>query len=278
MKTKLNIRFAPSPNGYLHLGHAYSAVFCAEMAKKLGANFIVRIEDIDKERSKDIYMEAIFDDLKWLALTWQKPVLFQSTRFEAYKKASDKLKDKGLLYPCFCSRAEIKAAALKKDPDGAPFYGGHCKKRSSDDVAKKLKAKIPHQWRLDMDKALAITGEVFYYKLEPDLIKQSTNPKAWGDVIILRKDIKTSYHLSVVVDDDFQNISHVTRGKDLEKSTDVHRVLQEILGLNAPIYIHHDLILDEDKNKLAKSKGALSLKNLREEGKNLTEIYKRIGF
>jgi len=282
MKNQNIIRFAPSPNGFLHLGHAYSALLCFDFAKKLNARFLLRIEDIDITRSKNKYIEAIYDDLKWLNLEWEKPVLLQSQNFLTYQKAAKQLKEMQLLYPCFCTRKEIAKTSKTKDPDGAPIYSGRCKSLTKSQINENLMIKTPVQWRLDMNKAILQTGELNYSAMQVNPAKQpkkqTINPIKWGDVIITRKDFPTSYHLSVVVDDAAQNISHIIRGKDLEKATDIHVLLQKLLGLPTPKYFHHDLILDDEKNKLSKSKGSTSIRDLRKSGILVSEIHKRFGF
>ena len=282
MKNQNIIRFAPSPNGFLHLGHAYSALLCFNLAKKLNAKFLLRIEDIDITRSKETYIKAIYDDLNWLGLEWERLVLLQSKNFLAYKKAAKQLKKMQLLYPCFCTRKEIAKNSRIKDPDGAPIYTGRCKSLTESQISKKLEIKTPVQWRLDMKKAILQTGELNYPAMQTDPLakptSQKTDPIKWGDVIIARKDFPTSYHLSVVVDDAAQNITHIIRGKDLEKATDIHVQLQKLLDLPTPKYFHHDLILDDEKNKLSKSKGSASIRDLRELGILVSEIHKRFGF
>ena len=282
MSSSKIFRFAPSPNGYLHLGHAYSALFTAYWAKKSGARFLLRIEDIDVARCKPEFAEAIEKDLRWLGLDWEGTVLFQSTRFEAYEKAAGQLRDMGVLYPCFCTRAKIASAATKSDPDGAPIYPGTCKELSNLQIEQRLGEKTPVQWRLDMDKALDLTGIVQIRETQPDplssMSERNAEPGRWGDVVLVRKDVPTSYHLGVVIDDDFQNITHITRGKDLLAATDVHRTLQTLLGFFSPIYCHHDLIKDDGDMKLAKSKGAPSLKDLREAGWSAKAIISKLGF
>ncbi len=282
MNLKPIFRFAPSPNGFLHLGHAYSALLNFHYAKKINADFLLRIEDIDLARSKKVFIDAIYQDLTWLGLSWQKPILMQSSNFNSYKKAANHLIEMDLLYPCFCTRKEIAKNAIKKDPDGAPLYNEHCKILSKGDVVKKISDSLPHQWRLNMDEAIKQTGNLTYLSAQPNptskLIEHQIRPQDWGDVVILRKDYPTSYHLSVVIDDAAQNISHIVRGKDLQHSTDVHRILQKLLGLNSPIYTHHDLILDDDNLKLAKSKNSMAIRDLREQGLSAKEIKEKFGF
>ncbi len=277
------LRFAPSPNGYLHLGHAYSALVTEKIAKKLGGTWLLRIEDIDKERSRPDFIEAIYQDLNWLGLAWSKPVLRQSSRMGAYNLVVKKLEKPGLLYPCFCTRKQIREnSGTKTDPDGAPLYSGTCKNLSEREVAKNFAGEIPVQYRLHMDKAMSLTGALTFQQLPADLVSDISIvkcfPERWGDIVIVRKDIPTSYHLSVVVDDAFQNITHVTRGKDLLKATDVHRVLQSLLGLPEPIYFHHELIEDDQQKKLAKSANSRSLQEIRQSGKSGAQVRAQLGF
>ncbi len=279
---KPNFRFAPSPNGFLHLGHAYSALFSYHWARKMNADFLLRIEDIDILRSRPQYIEAIKQDLTWLNIKWLEPIMLQSTRFSEYKKATKKLNDLGVLYPCFCTRSEIANNAEQKDPDGAPLYAKTCKNLNKDDIAKKIAQNIPYVLRLDMDKAIAKVGDLEINIAMPNPSSKPktviANPKKWGDVVIVRKDIPTSYHLSVIIDDDAQNITHLIRGKDLEQATHVHRVLQSLLGLNSPIYTHHTLIKDDTNMKLAKSKHSTPLRDLRESGISAQEIISQFDF
>lgn len=291
--TKPILRFAPSPNGFLHPGHAFSACVTADLAEKLGGTWLLRIEDIDQHRSKPEFIKAIYEDLTWLGLNWPEPVLLQSTRFEEYQKAAKFLKDKNLLYPCFCSRKQIKEnagiqenAGIEKDPDGAPLYPGTCKNLSPKEIKQKLNTKLPVQYRLNMNKAIDLTGPLSFKQIQPEnssidnltITTIDCRPERWGDVVIQRKFIPSSYHLSVVLDDAMQNITHITRGKDLLAATDVHRVLQSLLGLPQPIYFHHELISDPQQQKLAKSKGSASLRDLRLSGISSNELRSNISF
>ena len=261
-------RFAPSPNGLLHLGHAYSALYTQHWARALGGVFVLRIEDIDIARCRPEFVEAVFVDLQWLGLEWSEPVRRQSEHFSDYLAAADALRSKGLLYPCFCSRAEIRAASDGRvDPDGAPIYPGTCRHLSGGERLEKLESGVPVQWRLDMGQALEEKKEFVIREAMPDpscaVIERPAEPGRWGDVVIVRKDTPTSYHLSVVVDDAIQGITHVTRGMDLYASTDIHVVLQKLMDLPSPVYTHHRLIVGADAEKLSKSKGSESLAGLR---------------
>lgn len=275
-------RFAPSPNGRLHLGHAYSALFTAHWAERLGARFLLRIEDIDRARCKPEFTEAIFEDLAWLGLKWDQPVLRQSERMHAYAEAAAELRSQGLLYPCFCSRTEVAAHADGTDPDGAPIYGGTCKHLGDDEIEAHLRAGRIPQWRLSTEDAVERLGVMTYSVAGPNPADRPqlryAQPQRWGDAVVVRKDTPTSYHLSVVVDDAAQGITHVTRGRDMEAATDLHILLQRLLGLPSPIYTFHKLILDDEGNKLAKSKGSPSLASLRAESWTPDDVRRAVGF
>jgi glutamyl-Q tRNA(Asp) synthetase len=276
------LRFAPSPNGLLHLGHAYSALFTWQAAAQLGGTALLRIEDIDPARSKPEFTQAIVDDLHWLGLDWPEPVWRQSERFPAYAKAADWLRAMDLLYPCFCSRTEIAAHATGTDPDGAPLYAGTCRHFGDADIAARLERGDPVQYRLDLQRAMALTGPLTFTVVGPSMRDRPqiryTRPERWGDVVLQRKDTPTSYHLSVVVDDAAQGVTHVTRGRDMEAATDIHVLLQFLLALPSPIYAFHRLLLDEDGKKLSKSKGSSSLQALRKAGRTPEDIRHELGF
>jgi glutamyl-Q tRNA(Asp) synthetase len=276
------LRFAPSPNGLLHLGHAYSALFTALWAENLGGRFLVRIEDTDITRSKPEFTAAIFEDLHWLGLEWETPVMRQSERFEVYAAQANRLKRRDLLYPCFCSRTELAAASSGSDPDGAPLYPGTCRHLSQAQIKQRFAEGRDVHWRLKTDEAMELTGILPYTVAAPTPIDRPqiryARPERWGDVVLQRKSTPTSYHLSVVVDDDAQGVTHVTRGRDMEPSTDIHVLLQMLLGLRSPVYTFHKLILDEEGRKLAKSKGSTSLRSLREAGKTPADIRRELGF
>jgi glutamyl-Q tRNA(Asp) synthetase len=267
---KTVLRFAPSPNGYLHLGHALSALVTWQAAEHLGGMALLRIEDIDVTRCKPEFADAIVEDLHWLGLTWPEPVLVQSDRFDLYADAANRLRQANLLYPCFCSRADIAATATGTDPDGAPLYPGTCRHLSNAERIERLERGDPVQFRLDTEAALERTGMLTYSVIGPTLHDRPqirhARPERWGDVVLQRKDTPTSYHLSVVVDDAAQAITHVTRGRDLEAATDIHVLLQMLLGVSTPIYHFHRQLLGNDGEKLAKSKGSQSLRDLRAEG------------
>ncbi|MGO9547055.1 MAG: tRNA glutamyl-Q(34) synthetase GluQRS [Rhodomicrobium sp.] len=280
------LRFAPSPNGWLHPGHAFSALFTARAATQLSGTFLLRIEDIDPFRSKPEFDAGIRQDLAWLGLDWPEPVLRQSARMAAYAAAADALRRLGLLYPCFCSRREIAAAAAGTDPDGAPLYAGTCRNLARDESAGRLARGERAQWRLKMETAAALAGPLAILEapapgfdaLWADAVPRPADPKRWGDAVLIRKETPTSYHLSVVIDDAGQGVTHITRGMDLFAATDLHVLLQRILGLPSPLYCHHRLLKDREGHKLAKSKGAASLRSLREAGNPAAEIRRALGF
>ena len=279
-------RFAPSPNGYLHLGHACSALLNAEFARRLGGRFLVRIEDIDTTRCKPELIAACLEDLAWLGLAWEEPVLRQSQHFDRYRAVAAGLEAEGLLYPCFCTRAELSTAAgnAPRDPDGAPLYPCTCRHLAPDERAEKCASGIPFAMRLDMRAALAKLGgapldwrEAQGERLEM-IRHQRADPALWGDVVLVRKETPTSYHLAVVLDDAMQGITHIVRGADLFEATAIHRLLQALLGLPEPIYHHHALIADEEGRKLAKSAASKPLRALRAEGITPADIRRWLGF
>ncbi|MDR3474854.1 MAG: tRNA glutamyl-Q(34) synthetase GluQRS [Devosia sp.] len=282
MPTNPIFRFAPSPNGYLHLGHAYSALFTDHWARALGGTFLLRLEDTDITRCRPEFAEAILEDLAWLGLEWPEPVMRQSTRFPVYARHAARLDARGLLYPCFCSRTEIAAAATGVDPDGAPLYAGTCRHLPPEMIAERLSRGDPVQYRLDGAAAIARTGPLAFTIAQPTPLDRPqiryARPERWGDVVLQRKQTPTSYHLSVVVDDAAQGITHVTRGRDMEPSTDIHVLLQFLLGLPSPIYTFHKLILDTGGHKLAKSKGSTSLRDLRAAGWTAADVRRELGF
>lgn len=271
-------RFAPSPNGPLHRGHALSALLNAELAARHHGRFLLRIEDIDAERSRPEHIAGIDAALAWLGLAWEKTVRRQSQHMGDYARALESLMAKHVVYPCFCTRgmiaadcaaAEARGETVMRDPDGVPLYAGRCRGLSSDEIAQRMAQGETPQWRLDTARALAITGPLRWHAFDPvtgAMIVHAADPLRWGDPVIARKGLPTSYHLSVVVDDALQGITHVVRGTDLEAATAIHVLLQALLGLPQPLYWHHPLILDEDGKKLAKSKGAASLLAARDAG------------
>ncbi len=275
--SQLTFRFAPTPNGELHLGHAFSALVTWEMAERLGGRVLLRIEDIDLGRSREQFVNQIYQDLGWLGLRWREPVRQQSEHFEIYRRAAGQLQDAGMLYPCFATRKEIAAAveahAGAKDPDGAPLYQGLHKHLTASEVASRKAAGEPFALRLDSAKACARARQMCGGQLRFATFDEMGNeaiiearPERWGDAVIVRKDVPASYHLAVVVDDALQAVSHVTRGQDLLAATDLHCLLQILLGLPSPLYHHHRLITDTRGRKLAKSARDTSLRSLREQG------------
>ena len=276
------LRFAPSPNGLLHLGHAYSALYTWRAAALLRGTALLRIEDTDPQRSKPEFAKAIVDDLSWLGLQWPEPVLVQSARFEIYAQAGNQLRDMDLLYPCFCSRTEVAEHATETDPDGAPLYPGTCRHLDRGTVIERLQRGDPVQFRLDTSQAIERAGMLSYSVVGPLVTDRPqiryARPQRWGDVVLQRKGTPTSYHLSVVVDDAEQGITHVTRGRDMEAATDIHILLQMLLGLPSPIYNFHRLILDDEGKKLAKSRGSQSLADLRQQGWTPDDVRRAVGF
>jgi glutamyl-Q tRNA(Asp) synthetase len=276
-------RFAPSPNGQLHLGHALSALLNRDLAREVDGRFLVRIEDIDPGRSMPSFEAQILDDLAWLGLDWEKPVRRQSEHLGSHEQALDELNRRGLIFPCFCTRGAVKAAMSKGapvDPDGAPVYPGTCREMSAGDRARHIRNGDSYVLRLDMAKALAEIGRpLSWTEIGPDgkAKEIAADPAAWGDVVLARRDVRTSYHLAVVIDDAAQGVTHVVRGKDLYHATSVHRVLQTLLDLPAPVYRHHRLMLDRSGKKLSKSEGAESLRTLRSHGRAPADIRKLIG-
>lgn len=248
----------------------------------MGGRFLLRIEDIDPTRSKPEFTAAILEDLGWLGLEWEEPVWRQSQRLPAYEAAASRLEDMHLIYPCFCSRSEIAAGALGTDPDGAPLYPGTCRHRDPLEAADMIVAGAPAQWRLRTGEAFARTGMLTYSVAGPTPRDRPqiryAQPERWGDVVLVRKETPTSYHLSVVVDDAAQGVTHVTRGRDMEAATDIHVLLQALLGLPSPLYTFHRLLLDDEGHKLAKSRGSKALRDLRMEGLSPAEVRRQVGF
>ena len=259
-------RFAPSPTGRLHLGHAWSALLAHDFARERDGTFLLRIEDIDPGRARPEHVESIFEDLDWLGLHWDGEPAFQSRRLAHYAEALDRLKAQGLVYPCFCTRAAIAAeiaasAAAPHGPDG-PLYPGTCRDLSDADRERRMKAE-PHAWRLNSVKAAEAVGAIYWRDGDTEV---QSEPASHGDVVLARKDAPTSYHLAVTVDDAAQGVTDVVRGRDLFAATDVHRLLQALLGLPAPHYHHHPLLLDAEGRRLAKRHGAQTIAELRAAG------------
>lgn len=294
MSERRVFRFAPSPNGYLHLGHAYSALLNFTLARGCGGRFLLRIEDIDLGRARPAFEAAIYEDLAWLGLEWEKPVRRQSEHFDDYAAALDRLDAMGLLYACDCKRSEIGRfaaahSAWPRDPDGAPLYPGTCREKPRH-PAREVLARGAAALRLDMAKAAALAGEGLFWREHClpgregasdagegfSLVR--ADPAQWGDVVLARKDTPASYHIAVVVDDALQGVTDVVRGRDLFFATSLHRLLQRLLGLPEPRYRHHELVLDDAGEKLAKSRGSTTLRALREAGIGAAEVWRKLGF
>jgi len=259
-------RFAPSPTGRLHLGHAYSAMLAHDFARARGGAFLLRIEDIDPGRARPEHVDGIIEDLAWLGLRWDGRLVFQSARLAMYAEALARLKAEGLVYPCFCTRSAIAAeiaasASAPHGPDGA-LYPGTCRRLGEEEQARRAAAE-PHAWRLDVAKAAAGAGPLYWHDGDTEV---HAEPQAFGDVVLARKDAPVSYHLAVTVDDAAQGVTDIVRGRDLYAATDVHRLLQALLGLPTPTYHHHPLLTDREGQRLAKREGAPTLAALREGG------------
>jgi glutamyl-Q tRNA(Asp) synthetase len=282
-------RFAPSPNGYLHLGHAYSALSNFDLARQTGGRLLLRIEDIDPVRCRPEFEAAIYQDLGWLGIAWEAPVRRQSEHLSDYRQAIEKLIAEGLVYPSFESRAEIAGMVARReanapwprDPDGAPLYPGAAQRLTSEERARRIESGAPFALRFDMAAARARAGDLgwFEHGSGPDgeTAMVAARPEEWGDVILARKETPTSYHLSVVIDDALQGVTEVVRGQDLFWSTSVHRLLQALLGLAQPAYRHHRLVLDGAGRKLSKSTQATGLRELRAGGATVADIRRLVG-
>lgn len=281
-------RFAPSPNGLLHLGHAYSAMLNFDMAKACGGHFLLRIEDIDFARCTPQFEAAIYQDLAWLGLVWEQPVLRQSEHVAIYREALRGLIERDLAYPAFMTRGEVKARVSAsegrgelwpRDPDGAPHYPSEDRTLTETERRRRIESGAQHAWRLDVAKAMGIISAPLSWVETGDGKKGeiAADATAWGDVVLWRSDAPSSYHLSVVVDDAAQGVTHVVRGLDLFHSTSVHRLLQQLLGLPQPQYHHHRLILTEEGRKLSKSERDTGLSALREAGVPPSAVRRLVG-
>ncbi len=275
----LTTRFAPSPTGLLHLGHAYSALFAARLASAAEGRFILRIEDIDPGRCRPEFEDAIIEDMAWLGLEWAQPVWRQSERMDEYAGALETLDEMGLLYPCFCTRKDIAAEIARSGaaphlthdgPDG-PVYPGICKSLDAETRAARIADGEPHALRLDMDAAIARAGTLAWHDRSRG--EQTAEPEIFGDVVLARKDVATSYHLAVTVDDAAQGVTLVTRGTDLFAATHIHRLLQALLGLDVPEWHHTPLLANSDGERLAKRDKAFTLRAMREAGTDPDEIW-----
>jgi glutamyl-Q tRNA(Asp) synthetase len=264
-------RFAPSPTGRLHLGHAYSCLLAHDQARERGGAFLLRIEDIDPGRTREAFVEGIFEDVAWLGLAWDGEAVRQSARLPLYAAALEQLKAAELVYPCFCTRAAIAAeiaasASAPHGPDG-PLYPGTCRRLSAAERAARMGE--PHAWRLDVGRAAAAAGPLYWKDGDTEV---QAEPEAFGDVVLARKDAPVSYHLAVTIDDAAQGVTDVVRGRDLYSATDVHRLLQALLGLPTLLYHHHPLLTDAEGRRLAKRHGAPTLAGLRESGADAAEL------
>lgn len=264
-------RFAPSPTGRLHLGHAFAARFAHDRARENNGKFLLRIEDIDPVRCKPEFIDGILEDLDWLGLKWDQQPIFQSERLDFYADALQKLKDRGVLYPCVCTRKEIESeiARMGHAPHAGEtaVYPGTCRGKHLD-----LSRFDRWSWRLDIEKSLRQTGESLFF-VDESRGRVKANPAIFGDIILARKETPASYHLCSVLDDAAQGVTLVTRGEDLFDSTHVHRLLQALLGLDTPLYHHHRLISDAEGRRLAKRDQSVTIKFLREKGLNPAEIF-----
>ncbi|UDL93312.1 tRNA glutamyl-Q(34) synthetase GluQRS [Lichenihabitans sp. PAMC28606] len=279
------VRFAPSPNGFLHLGHAYSALLNARLAAASSGDILLRMEDLDTERCTPAFATAIETDLAWLGLVWTQPVRHQSRHLPIYEAALDRLAARDLLYPCFCSRGDIAGAIEGRtgwplDPDGSPLYPGTCRHLDAAKVARRRADQQPFCLRLDGAAAReAVRDDLGWTEYREGSVPfvHVAAPELWGDAVLRRKAIPASYHLAVVVDDALQGITDVIRGEDLLEATGLHRLLQELLGLPAPSYRHHALVRDAEGHKLSKSRGSPSLRDLRQMGASPTDLIETLG-
>lgn len=274
-------RFAPSPTGHLHKGHAWSALTAYENARQKGGKFLLRIEDIDFNRCKSTHSLQILEDLDWLGIEWEEPVRVQSEHIDQYSRAATELLERGLLYPCFCTRKdiqrEIEAAGQAPQGSEGPLYPGTCKHIPSEERATRIESGEPHALRLNLDKAMAEINSPLTWT---DTLHgpQEARPQILGDIVIVRKDVGTSYHLAVVFDDGLQQVTDIVRGVDLFDSTHIHCVLQKLLGLPTPTYHHHRLLTDENGNRLAKRDRSITLKSLRDAGITAKQLKTELGF
>jgi glutamyl-Q tRNA(Asp) synthetase len=273
-------RFAPSPTGRLHLGHAHSALLAHGLARKSSGRFLLRIEDIDPQRCRSEFETGIYEDLQWLGLDWEAPVRRQSEHGDEYRAALDRLASAGFLYPCFCSRKEIqaeiaRAVAAPHGPEGAP-YPGICRELSQAERGSRIAAGKPYALRLDVGRALAATGPLLWHDFARGEVR--AEPELLGDVVLGRRDAPASYHLAVTLDDHIQGVTLVTRGEDLFQATHIHRLLQALLGLTVPDYRHHRLLTNDKGERLSKRDGAMTLAALREAGRKPPEVRAMAGF
>lgn len=278
MDSRQTVRFAPSPSGYMHLGHAYSSLIAWRNAQGPGSRFLLRIEDIDTSRCRPAFEQAIFHDLAWLGINWQRPVRRQSESMSDYADALKTLGSLGVLYPCFCTRSEVRAEIKSADaaphgPDG-PHYPGTCRGLGRAEQNRNIRAGKAHALRINMAKAVEIAGPLSWTDRKAGSI--DADPLSAGDVVLARKDIPTSYHLAVTLDDHLQGVSLVTRGWDLFHATHVHRLLQALLDLTTPLYYHHPMITDLNGIRLAKRNRAVTLRSLRNSGKTAADVLRMV--
>src|SRR5262245_7660363 len=273
-------RFAPSPTGFLHIGHAASALAGWTAAKQAGGRFLLRVEDIDNKRCRPVFEAAIHEDLAWLGLDWEQPVRRQSEHMVDYRSALQRLEAHGIIYPCFCSRKEIQAeiAAAAHAPHGpeGPLYPGTCRSLPEDARAERIERGDPYALRIDAAKAAEMAGPLTWQ--EQSMGPVEVDPLLLGDAVLARRDVATSYHLAVTVDDGIQGVTLVTRGQDLFHATHLHRLLQALLDLPVPAYRHHPLLKNEQGERLSKRDGALALRQMRSDGLSAFEVRKRAGF
>ena len=273
-------RFAPSPTGYLHLGHAFAAITAHDTARRSGGGFLLRIEDIDSSRCRAEFERAIYDDLVWLGLKWGEPAVRQSERFDAYRLALQQLQSQALLYPCFCTRSEIAAeiARASEAPHGpeGPIYPGTCRNLKPSEREHRMQSGASYALRLDVNQAVALAGPLHFEEQgsgpDGEMGMIGADPRLFGDVVLARKDTPASYHLCVTFDDALQGVTLVTRGEDLKPATHLHRLLQALMGWPTPIYAHHRLLTDAAGRRLAKRDRAASLRDLRAQGHSAAEV------
>ena len=283
LENKVSTRFAPSPTGHLHLGHAYSALFAENAARERGGKFLLRIEDIDQGRCRKTYENSIKRDLNWLGLIWEKPVRKQSDHLDDYKAVLNILNHKKVIYPCFCTRRDIlmeierMASAphgVKHGPVG-PIYPGSCRKLTFEERKSRVAANEEFALRLNIDRAKEMVGDIKWKDIDKGLVH--AKPEIFGDIVVARKDMPTSYHLSVTVDDYLQGVTLVTRGEDLRLVTHLHCLLQSLMGYDKPVYQFHPLLIGEDGQRFAKRNRSVTLKSLRASGKTASEIRVLVG-
>jgi len=273
-------RFAPSPTGFMHLGHAYAALFAWRAARQAHGRFVLRMEDIDRARCRPEFDAAILEDLVWLGLDWDGAVRRQSAHMEDYARALGRLDEIGVIYPCFCTRSDIRSEIKHADeaphgPDG-PVYPGTCRALGFEERKRLILMGKPHAWRLDMARAIEIAGPLEWTDRAAG--PQTADAARAGDVVVARKDVPTSYHLAVTVDDHLQGVTLVTRGDDLFHASAIHRLLQALLGFAPPVWHHHPLITDSNGVRLAKRNRAMTLRSLRRAGRTAAEVRAMVGF